>query len=57
MNVMEADLSLAVHASVVAELVNVGCVFHVSVRREDGSSVGSMCHTIERTDRQGYPNC
>jgi hypothetical protein len=20
-------------------------------------SVGSMCHTIERTDRQGYPNC
>jgi hypothetical protein len=19
--------------------------------------VGSMCHTIERTDRQGYPNC
>jgi hypothetical protein len=21
------------------------------------TSVGSMCHTIERTDRQGYPNC
>jgi hypothetical protein len=20
-------------------------------------AVGSMCHTIERTDRQGYPNC
>jgi hypothetical protein len=20
-------------------------------------TVGSMCHTIERTDRQGYPNC
>jgi hypothetical protein len=19
--------------------------------------VGSMCHTIEQTDRQGYPNC
>jgi hypothetical protein len=19
--------------------------------------VGSMCHTIERIDRQGYPNC
>jgi hypothetical protein len=19
--------------------------------------VGSMCHTIERTDIQGYPNC
>jgi hypothetical protein len=19
--------------------------------------VGIMCHTIERTDRQGYPNC
>jgi hypothetical protein len=23
---------------------------------EEGT-VGSMCHTIERTDRQGYPNC
>jgi hypothetical protein len=22
-----------------------------------GAIVGSMCHTIERTDRQGYPNC
>jgi hypothetical protein len=21
------------------------------------AAVGSMCHTIERTDRQGYPNC
>jgi hypothetical protein len=21
------------------------------------AGVGSMCHTIERTDRQGYPNC
>jgi hypothetical protein len=20
-------------------------------------TVGSMCHTIERTDRQGYPDC
>jgi hypothetical protein len=25
--------------------------------REFNLSVGSMCHTIERTDRQGYPNC
>jgi hypothetical protein len=35
---MEADISFAVHASVVAELVNGGCVFYVSVRRENGSS-------------------
>jgi hypothetical protein len=24
---------------------------------QSAASVGSMCHTIERTDRQGYPNC
>ena len=38
MNVVEADLSFAIHAAVVAEFVNVRCVLHVSVRREDGSS-------------------
>jgi hypothetical protein len=25
--------------------------------KKESEGVGSMCHTIERTDIQGYPNC
>jgi hypothetical protein len=32
-------------------------VFETWVAASFDRSVGSMCHTIERTDRQGYPNC
>jgi hypothetical protein len=46
---------------------NIGDYIKNHIREQEDSSVvnfaplhvavGSMCHTIERTDRQGYPNC
>jgi hypothetical protein len=32
-------------------------VLHGNENHESKECVGSMCHTIERTDIQGYPNC
>ena len=47
MNVTEADLSFVIHAAIVAEFVNVGCIFHILVRREDGSSGPWVCSIVQ----------
>jgi hypothetical protein len=53
------DMTVAAVANLIAYLgwLRGGEIIEASSDNLVITAVGSMCHTIERTDKQGYPNC